>query len=368
LLNVTESRCIILFNLHNLICDGWSIEILIREIQATYLALRGGQSPSLPELPFQYADFAYWQRRWMESGVMQEQLQYWMQKLADAPSSTDLPIDKERLRGLSFEGAARATALTGHAVDQFRSFVLQANATPFIGLLVAINAMLFRWTGQTDLVVGSILGNRRHLETETLIGCFTNLIPFRSRLDRKQSLTELLVAMRDTVLEAYENYDCPLEKIIEAVGPVRRLNQNPLFNVGLMLRNQPPPLSENAWKSSIIARPIRTAQLDLRFVMTEQTGGLHLMCEYRTDLFEAETIDAVLQSLSGVIETAGRDPTTALEDIEIPDALLQQVVRARTRVQSGDPRDEEQQDVLAMLDDLEGLSDSDVDRLLGTAK
>jgi amino acid adenylation domain-containing protein/FkbH-like protein len=368
LLNITESRCIILFNLHNLICDGWSIEILIREIQATYLALMNGQPPHLPELPFQYADFAHWQRRWMESGVVQKQLEYWTATLADAPSSTDLPLDKDRRPGLSFDGAARATTVPGPAVDQFRSFVLRTNATFFMGLLAAISAMLFRWTGQTDVVIGSILGNRRHLETETLIGCFTNLVPFRSRFDRKQSLAGLLASVRETVLESYDNYECPLEKIIEAVGPVRRLNQNPLFNVGLMLRNQPPPLPENAWKFASIVRPVRTAQLDLRFVATEHAGGLHLTCEYRTDLFETETIDAVLQSLGIVIETAGRSPATALENIEISDALMQQVVRARTRVQSGDTRNEEQQDVLAILDDLESLSDSEIDRLLQTER
>lgn len=362
LLVLRADHNVLLFTLHALICDAWSVDLLIGEIQEIYFALQKGEVPRLPPLPFQYTDFAYWQRAWIDSEAMRGQIEYWSRKLCSAPSSTDLPTDRDRPRRLSFRGDTCKTILSGELVERFRAVLNPRSATLFMGLLAAVKIALFRWTDQPDLVVGSVLGNRRHLESETLIGCFTNLVPLRTRLDRAQSFSSLLTSVRDTVLEAYENHDCPIEKIIEAANPVRRLNQNPLYNVGLLLRRSGDHARDNTLPVSRMVRPTRTAQLDLRFVAAEYPGGLQITCEYSTDLFVQATVTALLNLLTEVLTVVSRDPDASIAEIAIPEPLARQAVEARTKSAGGAADNESA--LTAMLSELEELSDGEAQQFL----
>ena len=254
--------------MHHSISDGWSVTIFFQELETFYRAFSAGKpAPELPALPVQYADFAHWQRQWMQGAKLDQELAYWKNKLGDAPGAVNLPIDREEPTvGASGKAARFMETFSPATAEALNVFSHRENTTPFIVLMAALAITFEKWAQQEDMVFGTVVAGRTRREVESVIGCFMNFLPIRTQLRAEDSGRELLAKVRTAVLEAQGHQDCPFEKIVEAVNPQRRLNQNPLYNVALLLQNFPEQLF-NADNIAItpMSVDVEAAQLDLRF-------------------------------------------------------------------------------------------------------
>jgi hypothetical protein len=368
LLRLGEELHVLLFAIHHIIADGWSFTILLNELELLYRAFRKGDPSPLPALPVQYADFAHWQRQLLASNTMQTQFASWKQKLNGALPSINLPTDYDRPSRITFHGASCVRWIPQNVVAEFGTTIKRRGATLFIGLLTALNVVLFRWTGQADLVVGAVIGHRNYIETEALIGCFTNFLPLRSILQPRNTFDDLVKQVRETVLEAYAAHDCPFEKIIDVCNPVRRLNRNPMYNVAFLLQNFP---RRQRWSSDLLVRQaVRrtpTAQLDLRFIATEQQGAVRLECEFNTALFRPTTVEALLVFYREVIEILSRGPEATLDEISLPTHLQMQVLLARAQRTSLAGEVAEDNAFTELLKAVESMSEDEVAKLARAA-
>jgi FkbH-like protein len=325
---------VLVLAMHHIVSDGWTGGILFEELGELYQAFLRGQPSPLPELPIQYADYAVWQREWMQGEVLDKELAYWRARLAGAASLLELPTDHPRPDRASYQGKKSTLLLPRVLSDELKSFSQMQGVTLFTTLLSALKILLFRWTGEDDLVIGTVSANRNQMEVEKLIGCFMNFLPLRDRVVPENTALEHLAQVNKTVLEAFAHQDCPFEKLIEALNPQRALNANPLYNVALLMQNFP----EIAFRShSLEARflPLETevAFLDLRLVATETGEGIHLECEYCIDLFDATTIEHLLASYQFVLEQLVAKGEMKVADFEISQGLAIQAVAARKREQ-----------------------------------
>ncbi len=352
--------------IHHIAADGESLGIFVRELEHLYRAFSRSEEPSLPELPIQYADFAAWQRTTFPMEPIQAQLRYWTDTLRGAPPSIALPIDRMRPARMTFAAAARSTLVPKELAGSLVSVAHGRRATLFMILLAALKLVLFRWTGQKDLVVGTVMGSRRHVATEDLIGCFMNFLPLRSILSEPDTFSAILDQCRDTVLQAYSNLDCPFVKIIGAVNPPRRLNQTPLYNVGLLLQNFPKQLATGDGSLSRIFLPNGTAQLDLRFIATEIDNGILIECEYGTELFEAATIGNLLDFYVSVLELVSNAPDIHLADVPLSPVLAAQVVMSGEGFGST-ASDKADNAILELLTGIESLSEAEAEIGAATA-
>ena len=333
LARVSETDHLLLVVLHHTIADGWSLGILFHELQLSYAAFAAGTAtPTLPELPIQHADFAGWHRRWMTGSLLAQELQFWQGRLAGAPTTVDLPSDE--LAGAPQPGQAARLQVSwpeslAMAVSQFSQ---RHNSTPFMVFMAALAATLRQWTGQHDLVVGTVVAGRSRREVENLIGCFMNFLPIRIQLSGLQTAADLLAHVRKTLLESQEHQDCPFERVVEAINPERKLNRNPLYNVAFLMQTFPVrPFEVNSLRTSPVEVPIPDALLDLRFEADQTAAGLTLMCEYRTELFSANTIEALLASLQQVLASLVLQPELRLDACTITPQLADQAARSRQR-------------------------------------
>jgi amino acid adenylation domain-containing protein len=367
LFELGSSERVLSATIHHIAADGWSLGIFVRELEHLYRAFSRSEEPSLPELPIQYADFASWQRTTFHMEPIQAQLRYWTDTLRGALPSIALPTDRMRPARMTFTAAARSALVPKELAGGLVAVARGRKATLFMVLLAALKLVLFRWTGQKDLVVGTVMGNRHHVATEGLIGCFLNFLPLRSILSEADTFPAILQRCRNMILQAYANLDCPFEKIIEAVNPPRRLNQTPLYNVGLLLQNYPKQLTTADGGLSRISLPNRTAQLDLRLIATEIDNGILIECEYGTELFEAATIVNLLDFYVGVLDRVSNAPDIRLADVALPPALAAQVVMSGGRFGSA-AADKADDSILELLAGIESLSDAEAEIGAATAK
>ncbi|HET7112670.1 MAG TPA: amino acid adenylation domain-containing protein, partial [Pyrinomonadaceae bacterium] len=281
------------YSLHHIICDGWSMGILINEISLLYMAFSTGSPSPLPELEIQYADFAAWQQQWLQGEVLETQLAYWKKQLEDAPAELELPTDFPRPAARSYRGARHSMALPSSLSQTLRDLSQQQGVTLFMTLLAAYQILLSRYTGEKDIVVGSDIANRNVSATQTVIGFFVNQIVLRADLSDDPDFLELLSRVRETALEAYDNQDLPFEKLVEAMEPERHLNRSPLFQVKFLLQNTPQD-SELSLRG-LTLRPfnfdIEASAFDLLLSMLDTEQGLRGTFEYSTDLFTAATVE-----------------------------------------------------------------------------
>jgi amino acid adenylation domain-containing protein len=334
LYRLAESEHLLLLVIHHIVADGWSRELLFRELAALYDAYQKGRPSPLPELPVQYSDFAVWQRQWLQHEVLDRLLSFWTGNLAGAPPSIDLPLDRPRPATQSFRGAKSSLTLPQALIGSVNGMSRRDGVTPFMTMFVALQILLFKWTGQSDLVVGTVIANRNRSETERLIGCFMNFLPLRARVGDSATGAQLLERIKPAVLDAFAHQDCPFERLIEAVNPERRLNLNPIYNVVFLLQNYPGPgrFSDGL---EVDCRLVDTdsSLLDLRFVAEETADGMNLYCEYDTDLFEPGTVRHLLESYSSVLRTLVREPHRRVSDFQLIPELESQVRRARSSEQ-----------------------------------
>lgn len=316
---------VLLLVMHHIVSDGWSMAIFFQELERLYSGLSTGKPVRLTDLPIQYADFSVWQQENMSGAALKGHLDYWKAKLAGAPPAVALPASPTPLAPHAPGGDVRSIVLPRRFKDQVDAFSQQHGGSSFMTMTAALDLLLWLWTGQEDLVIGTVSAGRTRREVEGLIGCFMNFLPLRTRVSPAGTALDLLNQVKSTVFEAHSHQDCPFEKIVEALNPARRLNQNPLYNVGFLLQNFPRGiLRSQTLRASFLNADTQTALLDLRFVAEESDEGLVLSCEYDTRLFQADTVDQLLSAFQQLLEKLILAPETALGAFQLPESLRRQ--------------------------------------------
>ncbi|MFE8605167.1 non-ribosomal peptide synthetase [Archangium violaceum] len=318
LMRQEEQSHVLLLTMHHIVSDGWSMGVLVREIAALYAAFTEGKASPLPELPVQYADYAAWQRGWLQGEMLEQQLGYWRQQLADAPRALALPTDKPRPPVQTDRGATATVQLPLPLSQSLKALGHEAGATPFMVLLAAFQVLLSRYSGQDDISVGSAIAGRHRGGVDGLIGFFVNTLVLRSRISGQRSFRELLAQVRDTTLGAYAHQDVPFEKLVEELQPERDLSRTPLFQVSFAMLNAPmPELATQGLKLSPLMLEGDTAKYDLSLGLTETDEGFSGALDYNTDLYEAPTIQRLLGHLRVLLEGIVAAPDRKLQDISL---------------------------------------------------
>lgn len=316
LLRLDEAEYVLLFTMHHIISDGWSKGILIREIATLYEAFSTGELSPLTELAIQYADFAAWQRKWLQGDVLQSQISYWKKQLEGAPSVLELPTDHPRSAVQTFQGASYSFELSVELSQALKKLSQQQGATLFMTLLAAFQTLLWRYTGQEDIVVGSPIANRNRVEIEGLIGFFVNTLVLRTNLASNPTFGELLTRVREVALGAYAHQDLPFEKLVDELQPQRSLSYTPLFQVMFTLQNAPMSALELPGLSlSLLASESGSTKFDLTLLMTETAQGLVGSLEYNTNLFESSTISRMAEHLQTLVSGIVANPQQCLSEL-----------------------------------------------------
>ncbi|MFN6487001.1 MULTISPECIES: non-ribosomal peptide synthetase [unclassified Nostoc] len=291
LLQLSDQSYLLLLVIHHIVCDGWSMDIFRRELFSLYTAFCAGKSSPLTELPLQYADFAHWQRQWLQGKVLETQLNYWQKQLAAAPPLLELPTDKTRPSIQSFRGRSEFLELNQDLTQKLKRLSQESGTTLFMTLLAAFTLLLSRYSGQEDIVVGSAIANRNRRETEPLIGFFVNTLALRTNLQGNPTFLELLERVKQVTLDAYDHQDLPFEKLVEELGLERSLSHHPLFQVAFGLQNETQQqLETNGLTFTRFTWENTTTLFDLSLIFRETSQGLTGEWEYASDLFAAKTI------------------------------------------------------------------------------
>ncbi|MBD0346019.1 MAG: AMP-binding protein, partial [Coleofasciculus sp. Co-bin14] len=331
LFKLNETEYILLLNLHHIICDDWSIGVLIRELSTIYTAFALGQPSPLPELPLQYADFAHWQRECLQGEVLETQLAYWRQQL-NGISVLNLPTDRPKPPIQSYQGTTQFLELSPSLSHALEKLSQQEGVTLFMTLLAAFQSLLYRYTLQEDIAVGSPIANRNRSEIECLIGFFVNTLVLRTDLSGNPTFQELLGRVREVTLGAYAHQDLPFEKLVEELHPERSLNRHPLFQVVFGFENAPMEALELPGLTlSPLTIDFKTTRFDLEFHLWkgsegfrslwgeqwEHSEGIRGVVVYSTDLFDAATITRMLGYFKTLLEGIVANPKTRIADLPL---------------------------------------------------
>ncbi|VVN37237.1 Linear gramicidin synthase subunit B [Pseudomonas fluorescens] len=330
LLKLAEQEHVLLLTLHHIVSDGWSMNVLIDEFIRCYDAFEAGAQPQLAPLPIQYSDYALWQRRWLEAGEQARQLEYWQAQLGDEHPVLELPTDHSRPAMPSYRGSRYEFAVDPQLAEQLRAAAQKHNITLFMLLLGAFNALLHRYTGQTDIRVGVPIANRNRAEIEGLIGFFVNTQVLRTQLDGQTRVDDLLRAIKETALGAQAHQDLPFERLVEALKLERSLSHTPLFQV---MYNHQPQVADMASISTAsglmlgaIEREGRTTQFDLTLDTYEKAGTLHAALTYASDLFDPPTIARMAQHWTRLLQAMVVDSNQRVGELPMLAADEQQVL------------------------------------------
>jgi amino acid adenylation domain-containing protein len=304
--------------LHHIVCDGWSLGLFISELGALYAAARSGAPDSLPALPVQYADYALWQRRRLESGALDAELSYWRERLAGARAPLALPTDRPRTAERTHAGAAVRRRLGAELSERVASLARSRGATVFAVLLAAWQALLWRYTGSESVVVGAPAAGRPRAELEGLVGFFVNTVALAANVRAGTSFAELLAGASRAVAGALEHQEVPFERVVEEVAPERDLSHSPLFQVMLTMRSdERQPLLLEGVTATPVSIEHTTAKFDWLLYAFPAGGGLELALEYSTELFERETAERVLGHYEQLLKSAVGDPEQRLSELPI---------------------------------------------------
>ena len=310
--------------LHHIVADAWSIGVFMGELVALYNSFEREQPSLLPELPIQYTDYAYWQRNWLQGEVLDAQLDYWKEQLSGAPALLDLPTDRPRPALQSSNGATHTFHIPGDLTLHLDELSREEGVTLYMTLLAGFQFLLSRYSGQSDVSVGSAIANRTRGETERLIGFFVNTLVLRTDLSGDPTFRELLARVRGTALGAYAHQDVPFEMLVDIIQPERNLSHSPLFQIGFALQNTPVDVQG---MPELIFRPVQldsgSAKYDITLTLSEG-DGLAGDVEYNTDLFDAATIAQMMAHYAGVLAAAVADPDRSLSAISMLSAAERQ--------------------------------------------
>jgi len=311
LLRLAPAEHLLLLNVHHIVSDGWSMGLLVRELEALYAA--AGGPPRLPELPVQYADFAVWQRRRLSAERVEREVGWWRERLRGLPAALDLPADRPRPAVPTLRGDEVPVALGADLSRDLAALARREGATPFMALFAGFAALLSAWSGQADLAVGSPVAGRDRTETQNLIGFFVNSLVLRLDLSADPDFRSLVRSARQVVLDAYAHQELPFEKLVDALQPRRDLSRTPLFQAVLVLQDVPPPAMELGGLT-LQAQPLTTgtAKFDLTLNLREEAGGFVGGLEFATDLFDRAMALRLVDRLRSLLESAVANPELPL--------------------------------------------------------
>ncbi|HEV2735895.1 MAG TPA: condensation domain-containing protein, partial [Longimicrobiaceae bacterium] len=332
---------VLLLAMHHIVSDGWSVGVLVDELSLLYGAYRRGEGDPLPPLPVQYADYAAWQRRWVDGETLREQADYWTAALAGAPELLELPADHARPARQDFRGASAAVELDAELTAALKALGRRHGTTLFMTLLAGWAATLGRLSGRRDVVVGTPTANRGRREIEGLIGFFLNTLALRVDLSGSPTTAELLRRVRARALEAQQNQDIPFEQVVERAQPARNVAHSPVFQVMFSWQNAPRgKLELPGLEASPVAGPASegTAKFDLSLELGEADGRIVGRVEYATSLFERATVRRYVGCLSRVLEEMAAGPDRRVEALEVmPAAERRQVLETWNRTAAAYP-------------------------------
>ena len=308
LLLLGAEHSVLLITVHHIVIDGWSVGVVFQELAALYEAFSNHRQSPLPEPEVQYADYSVWQRDSLQAGALEDQVAFWKTLLAGAPAALDMATDRQRPAVQSFEGARRYGELPAALTDRLRAFSRRERATLFMTLLAAFDVLLWRYSGQEDIVVGTPLAGRVRSELEGIVGLFANTLPIRTDLTGNPGFRELLRRVREVALDVYAHQDVPLDRLVEKLRPERSLSHAPLFQVVFALENTPQPLNLPGLSMTWIEVDRGTARADLSLFASDKGAGVTCMWEYSTDLFDHDTIERMMLNYQAVLESVLDNP------------------------------------------------------------
>ena len=339
-LRLSEQEHVALVNMHHIASDGWSIDLFLRETASLYEAFSKRQNSPLAELPVQYADFANWQRQWLQGERLERELSYWKQHLAAASFTLDLPADRPRPAIQTFRGAMKNIDLPGNLIESLKSISRETNTTVFMTLLAAFQVLLYRYTGQRHISVGTPIAGRTRAEVEPLIGFFANTLVMSADVSGDLTFKEFLARVREVALGAYAHQDLPFEHLVEVLQPERDLSRTPLFQVMFVHQNA---AADNIETTGLKLRPIEveveSSKFDLTLFVKQGVHGLAAAFEYSTDLFDADTINRMAGHLKSLLEAIIAAPERRLSDLPLLTESEQHLLSSWNATGAGYSRD-----------------------------
>jgi amino acid adenylation domain-containing protein len=375
LLRLAKGEHVLLLTMHHIVSDGWSMGVFVREVAQIYTAFVAGEPSPLTELPIQYGDFAQWQREWLQGEVLETQLSYWRDQLGGSPPMLELPTDHPRPAVQTSRGATESLAMPRGLSQALKTLGREEGATLFMTLLAAFQTLLYRYTGQRDISVGTPIAGRGRPEVEDLIGFFVNTLVMRTDLSGTPSFRDLLRRVRKTALEAYAHPDLPFETLVEALRPERDLSHTPLFQTMLVLDI---PSVEPLQLPGLMLHPIEThsgaATFDFTLSITDLPEGLGGYVEYNADLFEPETIRRMIGHFQTLLEGIVANPDQRIAELPLLTEAERNLMLFEWNATARDfPREqcihqlieghvEAQSDAPALIFDGEALTYRDLDR------
>ncbi|NEQ77288.1 MAG: amino acid adenylation domain-containing protein [Okeania sp. SIO2C9] len=316
LIQLAETDYRLYLAMHHTLIDGESLtSIVLPELETLYTAFSRGLPSPLPELTIQYADFAVWQRQWLQGEILSDQLAYWEKKLENLPQ-LQLPTDHHHTPQTTFAGSRLCFALSKDLTEKIKTISRQEGVTLFMTLATAINILLYRYSSQEDIVIGTVTSQRNRPELQGIMGDFLNTLVLRSDLSGNPSFRDLLKRVRNVILSAYANQDVPFEQVVNALHPDRHVSQNPLFQVMFVLQ---PPLTDEqlGWTVSQLEVDSGCSKFDLTFNLEEQPEGMTGAIEYNTDLFDATSIDRAIGHLMTLLEGIVTNPNQSISELPL---------------------------------------------------
>ncbi|MEH2228576.1 MAG: amino acid adenylation domain-containing protein [Nostoc sp.] len=318
ILQLAEQEYILLFTIHHIVADGWSAGVIIQELAVLYEYFCTGKAHELPSLGIQYADFAVWQRTQLQKEVFAAQMDYWKQQLNGNLPVLELPIVKPRPKQQTFAGKKQTFTVSPALTNELKALSQKQGVTLYMTLLAALKTLLYRYTGQKDILIGSPIANRNRQEIEGLIGFFVNTLVLRTQIKENSSFINLLKQVREVTLEAYTHQDLPFELLVAELQPQRNLSHTPLFQVAFALQNSPVEELKLA-DLNLIQEEVdtETAKFDLSLFLTEKNQGLMGVWEYNSDLFDADTISRIQGHFQILLEGIIANPDQMLSHLPI---------------------------------------------------
>ncbi len=375
-LRLSPTEHVVFVTIHHIVSDGWSMGILLKELAALYESSHLQAPAPLPDLEFQYADYAVWQREWLRNDLLDRQLSYWQEQLQGIPAVLDLPRDRPRPPVQTFNGARHTRQLSQSATEALKELSRRENVTLFMLTLAAFQTLLYRYTGQEQIVVGTPIAGRTSAQLESLIGFFVNTLPLKTSFSPELSFDDLLGRIRETALDAYANQDLPFEQLVDALQPERDLSRTPIFQIAFAFQNAPREVF--AVQGLTFERQRienRTSKFDLTLFVNEAAESLYLTFEYNTNLFDADRIERMMGHLEVLLEAVVAGPEQRIGELPLlPSAERERVLVEWNRTEAAyegglclaelfEAQAERTPTALAVADEQQRLSYAELDRL-----
>ena len=313
-----EEEQVVLVTMHHIICDGWSVSLLMKEVMRLYEVYSRGNPSPISELPIQYGDYAVWQRQWLQGEVLEEKLNAWKGQFGDNPPVLELPVDHRRKDDMPARAAIQTLVLSQELTHSLRALSQRESATLFMTMLAAFECLLHRYTGQDDMVVGTAIANRNRSEIEELIGFFINMLVTRTDLSGNPTFNELLARVREASLAAYVLEDLPFEKLVEALRPDRNVASTSLLKLVFVHQSVP---AASFSLAGLTFTPLELnnemIHFDLMAEIAEGAEGLTIRLTYNTNQFDPETIARLLAHYEALLQSIVSQPECPLLDLPV---------------------------------------------------